>query len=58
MLKLARSADGFFLEAHPKLRPVDTAMAGLFLAVPARGQKTSPKPLPRRAQQPLPHLSP
>lgn len=32
LLKLARSADGFFLEAHPKLRPVDTAMAGIFLA--------------------------
>jgi heterodisulfide reductase subunit A2 len=32
MLKLSRSADGFFLEAHPKLRPVETAMAGIFLA--------------------------
>ncbi|MGA2111940.1 MAG: CoB--CoM heterodisulfide reductase iron-sulfur subunit A family protein [Anaerolineales bacterium] len=32
MLKLARSADGFLMEAHPKLRPVDTAMAGIFLA--------------------------
>lgn len=28
LLKLSRSADGFFLEAHPKLRPVDTAVAG------------------------------
>jgi heterodisulfide reductase subunit A len=32
LLKLARSADGFFMEAHPKLRPVETAMAGVFLA--------------------------
>jgi len=32
LLKLPRSADGFFLEAHPKLRPVDTAMEGVFLA--------------------------
>lgn len=32
LLKLARSSDGFFMEAHPKLRPVDTAMAGVFLA--------------------------
>jgi heterodisulfide reductase subunit A len=32
LLKLPRSADGFFLEAHPKLRPVDTAMEGIFLA--------------------------
>jgi heterodisulfide reductase subunit A len=39
VLKLARSADGFFLEAHPKLRPVDTAMAGLFLAGACQGPK-------------------
>jgi heterodisulfide reductase subunit A len=39
LLKLARSADGFFLEAHPKLRPVDTALAGVFLA----GACQSPK---------------
>jgi heterodisulfide reductase subunit A len=32
LLKLPRSADGFFLEAHPKMRPVDTAIAGIFLA--------------------------
>jgi heterodisulfide reductase subunit A2 len=39
LLKLARSADGFFLEAHPKLRPVETAMAGLFLAGTCQGPK-------------------
>jgi heterodisulfide reductase subunit A len=39
LLKLARSADGFFLEAHPKLRPVDTAMAGMFLAGACQGPK-------------------
>lgn len=39
LLKLARSADGFFLEAHPKLRPVETAMAGLFLAGCCQGPK-------------------
>ncbi|NOH03438.1 MAG: FAD-dependent oxidoreductase [Chloroflexi bacterium] len=32
LLKLSRSADGFFMEAHPKLRPVETSMAGVFLA--------------------------
>jgi len=32
LLKLSRSSDGFFMEAHPKLRPVDTSMAGVFLA--------------------------
>jgi heterodisulfide reductase subunit A len=39
LLKLARSADGFFLEAHPKLRPVDTATAGVFLAGCCQGPK-------------------
>lgn len=32
LLKLPRSDDGFFMEAHPKLRPVDTTMDGVFLA--------------------------
>lgn len=39
LLKLARSPDGFFMEAHPKLRPVDTAMAGVFLAGCCQGPK-------------------
>jgi heterodisulfide reductase subunit A len=29
---LSRSEDGFFLEAHPKLRPVETNTDGVFLA--------------------------
>jgi heterodisulfide reductase subunit A len=29
---IGRSQDGFFLEAHPKLRPVDTNTDGIFLA--------------------------
>ncbi len=32
MLKLSKSADEFLLEAHPKLRPVDTAIDGVFIA--------------------------
>lgn len=32
MLKLSQSPDRFLLEAHPKLRPVDTAIDGIFLA--------------------------
>ena len=32
MLRSALTADGFFLEAHPKLRPVDLANEGEFLA--------------------------
>ncbi len=39
LLKLARTADGFLLEAHPKLRPVDTAVAGVFLAGACQGPK-------------------
>ncbi len=39
-LGLARSPDGFFLEAHPKLRPVDTASTGLFLAGACLGPRT------------------
>jgi heterodisulfide reductase subunit A len=39
LLKLSRSGDGFFMEAHPKLRPVDTAMAGVFLAGCCQGPK-------------------
>jgi heterodisulfide reductase subunit A len=31
-LKLARSSDGFLQEIHPKLRPVETAVSGVFLA--------------------------
>ena len=42
LLKLSRSADGFFLEAHPKLRPVDTAMEGVFLAGCCQGPKDIP----------------
>jgi len=32
LLKLSRSEDGFFMELHPKLRPVDTTTDGIFLA--------------------------
>ncbi|RLC66960.1 MAG: hypothetical protein DRI48_03515 [Chloroflexi bacterium] len=42
MLKLPRSPDGFFLELHPKLRPVDTAVDGVFLAGCCQGPKDIP----------------
>jgi len=32
MLKLSKTPDQFLLEAHPKLRPVDTATDGIFIA--------------------------
>jgi heterodisulfide reductase subunit A len=39
LLKLSRSEDGFFMELHPKLRPVDTATDGVFLAGCCQGPK-------------------
>ena len=39
MLGLQLSPDGFFLEAHPKLQPVDAATRGLFYAGCAEGPK-------------------
>jgi heterodisulfide reductase subunit A len=41
-LGLERSADGFFREAHPKLRPVDTLSEGIFLAGCCQGPKDIP----------------
>ena len=38
-LKLPLDADGFFMEAHLKLRPVDFVNAGFFLAGSAHGPK-------------------
>jgi len=39
---LSRSADGFFAEAHPKMRPVETNTEGIFLAGVAQGPKDVP----------------
>lgn len=39
LLTLSRTSDGFFMEAHPKLRPVDAPTGGIFLA----GCAESPK---------------
>jgi len=36
---LSKTADGFFMEAHPKLRPVDTPTGGVFLAGCAEAPK-------------------
>ena len=43
MLRVPRNPDGFFFEAHAKLRPVDFASEGLFLAGMAHGPKTIPE---------------
>ncbi|MFO8020449.1 MAG: CoB--CoM heterodisulfide reductase iron-sulfur subunit A family protein [Promethearchaeia archaeon] len=42
LLSVQRSADGFFMEAHPKLRPVDTLTNGIFVAGVAQGPKDIP----------------
>ncbi len=39
-LKLPRDAGGFFNEIHPKLRPVETLIDGVFIAGAAQGPKT------------------
>jgi heterodisulfide reductase subunit A len=39
LLRLSKTSDGFFLEAHPKLKPVDTPTGGIFLAGCAEGPK-------------------
>jgi heterodisulfide reductase subunit A len=41
LLKIPRNADGFFMEAHAKLRPVDFSVDGIFLC----GLAHSPKPI-------------
>jgi heterodisulfide reductase subunit A len=41
-LNINQSADGFLLEAHPKLRPVDTFTDGIFLAGCCQGPKDVP----------------
>ncbi len=38
-LRISQSDDGFFLEAHPKLRPMDTATGGIFLSGTCQGPK-------------------
>jgi heterodisulfide reductase subunit A len=43
----SRSADGFLLEAHPKLRPLESSTAGIFLA----GACQAPKDIPDTVAQ-------
>jgi heterodisulfide reductase subunit A len=43
LLKVPLGADGFFLEAHVKLRPIDFATDGIFVCGTAHGPKTVPE---------------
>jgi heterodisulfide reductase subunit A len=47
LFHITRSEDGFFLEAHPKLRPVETSMDGILLA----GTCQAPKDIPDTVAQ-------
>ncbi|MHA1777070.1 MAG: FAD-dependent oxidoreductase [Promethearchaeota archaeon] len=42
LLAIQKSSDGFFMEAHPKLRPVDSLTDGIFIAGTAQGPKDIP----------------
>jgi heterodisulfide reductase subunit A len=42
LLSIQKTEDGFFMEAHPKLRPVDTLTDGIFVAGVAQGPKDIP----------------
>jgi heterodisulfide reductase subunit A len=46
-LGISYDADGFYTESHPKLKPVETATAGIFLAGACQG----PKDIPASVQQ-------
>jgi len=39
VLHISQSADGFLLEAHPKLRPIDTFTGGIFITGCCQGPK-------------------
>lgn len=41
-LGISKSVDGFYMEAHPKLRPVDTLTDGVYIAGVAQGPKDIP----------------
>ncbi|MEA3293626.1 MAG: CoB--CoM heterodisulfide reductase iron-sulfur subunit A family protein [Euryarchaeota archaeon] len=42
ILKVSRAADGFMMEAHPKLKPVDTTLDGIFIGGMTQGPKDIP----------------
>jgi len=42
LLGIQKSADGFMMEAHPKLRPVESLTEGVFIAGTAQGPKDIP----------------
>ncbi len=47
ILKIARDKDGFLAEGHPKMKPVESVTAGIFLA----GAAQAPKDIPETVAQ-------
>ncbi|MBE0519956.1 hydrogenase iron-sulfur subunit [Candidatus Bathyarchaeota archaeon] len=42
LFNISRGTNGFFMESHPKLKPIDTAVDGVFLAGACQGPKDIP----------------
>jgi heterodisulfide reductase subunit A len=42
LLNLSRGTDGYFMESHPKLKPIDTPTDGVFVAGGCQGPKDLP----------------
>ncbi len=42
IFNLSRGTDGFFMESHPKLKPIDTPVDGIFVAGGCQGPKDVP----------------
>jgi len=42
ILHITRGSDGFLMESHPKLKPMDTPMDGIFIAGSCQGPKDIP----------------
>ncbi len=42
ILNITRGTDGFLMESHPKLKPIDTPVDGIFLAGACQGPKDIP----------------
>jgi heterodisulfide reductase subunit A len=42
ILSITRGGDGFFMESHPKLKPLDTSVDGIYLAGACQGPKDIP----------------
>jgi heterodisulfide reductase subunit A-like polyferredoxin len=51
LFNISRSADGFFLEKHPKLDPVATSTDGIFIAGCCQGPKDIPDSVAQAARR-------